>query len=224
MAPAGIDKTGRITEPVREIGVAHATDVLVVGGGIAGVMAALASGRSNGQTFLVERFGSLGGTGTAAMMNLFYVPYAASRGLVRELFDRLIARGGAIPGEFVVYDPELYKVTALEMLAEAGVEILLHTLVSDVIMEGTTLRGIVVENKSGRQAILSRVTVDASGDADVAVRAGAPYTKGREEDGKMRPMTLIFRMGGVDVPRLVEYVATRRTARKVGRKTWRPVR
>jgi hypothetical protein len=206
MTPAGIDKTGRITEPVREIGVAHATDVLVVGGGIAGVMAALASGRSNGKTLLVERFGSLGGTGTAAMMNLFYVPYAASRGLVRELFDRLIASGGAIPGEFVVYDPELYKVTALEMLREAGVEILLHTLVSDVIMEGKTLRGIVVENKSGRQAILSRVTVDASGDADVAFRAGAPYTKGREADGKMRPMTLIFRMGGVDVPRLVEYV------------------
>jgi hypothetical protein len=178
----------------------------VVGGGIAGVMAALASGRSNGKTLLVERFGSLGGTGTAAMMNLFYVPYAASRGLVRELFDRLIARGGAIPGEFVVYDPELYKVTALEMLREAGVEILLHTLVSDVIMEGKTLRGIVVENKSGRQAILSRVTVDASGDADVAFGAGAPYTKGREADGKMRPMTLIFRMGGVDVPRLVEYV------------------
>ncbi len=208
MAPAGIDKTGRITEPVREIGVAHTTDVLVVGGGIAGVMAALASGRSNGQTLLVERFGSLGGTGTAAMMNLFYMPYAASRGLVRELFDRLIARGGAIPGEFVVYDPELYKVTALEMLTEAGVEILLHTLVSDVIMEEKTLRGIVVENKSGRQAILGRVTVDASGDADVAVRAGAPYIKGREEDGKMRPMTLIFRMGGVDVPRLVEYVKT----------------
>jgi hypothetical protein len=180
--------------------------VLVVGGGIAGVMAAIAAGRSGARTLLVERFGSLGGTGTAAMMNLFYVPYAASRGLIRELFDRLIARGGAIPGEFVVYDPELYKVTALDMLAEAGVQVLLHTLVSDAIMEGSWLRGIVIENKSGRQAILSRVTVDASGDGDVAARAGAPYIKGRESDGKMRPMTLIFRMGGVDVPRLVDYV------------------
>src|SRR5207249_10811859 len=109
---------------------------VLVGGGIAGVMAALASGRTGARTHLVERFGSLGGTGTAAMMNLFYVPYAASRGLVRELFDRLIARGGAIPGEFVVYDPELYKITALEMLAEAGVNVLLHTLVSDVILDG----------------------------------------------------------------------------------------
>lgn len=203
---AVIDGSGRVIEPLRDVPVAHETDVLVVGGGIAGVMAALASGRSGARTLLVERFGSLGGTGTAAMMNLFYVPYAASRGLVRELFDRLIARGGAIPGEFVVYDPELYKVTVLDMLAEARVDVLLHTLVSDVIMEGSRLRGIVVENKSGRAAITSGVTIDASGDADVAARAGAPYIKGRESDGKMRPMTLIFRMGGVDVPRLVEYV------------------
>jgi hypothetical protein len=203
---AAIDPTGRVAEHARQIPVTHTTDVLVVGGGIAGVMAATASGRSGAPTLLIERFGSLGGTGTAAMMNLFYVPYAASRGLVRELFDRLIRRGGAIPGEFVVYDPELYKVAALEMLAEAGVNVLLHTLVSDVVMDGAVLRGIVVENKSGRQAVLGRVTVDASGDADVAARAGAPYIKGREEDGKMRPMTLIFRMGGVDVPRLIDYV------------------
>jgi FAD dependent oxidoreductase len=204
--PARIGATGLVGEPERQLGVSHTPDVLVVGGGIAGIMAALAAGRSGARTLLVERFGSLGGTGTAAMMSLFYVPYAASRGLVRELFDRLIARGGAIPGEFVVYDAEMYKVTALEMLAEAGVEVLLHTLVSDVVTDGAAVRGIVVENKSGRQAILSRVTVDASGDADVAARAGAPYVKGREADGKMWPMTLIFRIGGVDVPRLVDYV------------------
>src|SRR5437879_13214514 len=106
------------------------------------------------------------------MMNLFYVPYAASRGLVRELFDRLIAAGGAIPGEFVVYDPELYKVTALDMLAEAGVEVLLHTLVSDAIMQGSVIHGIVIENKSGRQALLRRVTIAARGDGDRAARAG----------------------------------------------------
>lgn len=204
--PAQLEGPGRVVEPVRHLPVAHEADVLVVGGGIAGVMAAVAAGRTGARTLLVERFGSLGGTGTSAMMNLFYVPYAASRGLVRELFDRLIARGGAIPGEFVVYDPELYKVTALDMLAEAGVQVLLHTLVSDAIMDGDRLRGIVVENKSGRQALLARVTVDASGDGDVAARAGAPYIKGRERDGKMRPMTLIFRMGGVDAARLVEYV------------------
>src|SRR5215468_7247876 len=198
--------TSVVREPERVLPVAHTPEVLVVGGGIAGIMAALAAGRSGAQTLLVERFGSLGGTGTAAMMSLFYVPYAASRGLVRELFDRLIARGGAIPGEFVVYDAEMYKVTALEMLAEAGVQVLLHTLVSNVIVEDGVVRGIIVENKSGRQAILARAIVDASGDADIAARAGAPYVKGREADGKMRPMTLIFRIGGVDVPRLVEYV------------------
>ena len=202
---ATIDASGRVLEPSRFLPVAAEADVLVVGGGIAGVMAGIASGRTGARTLIVERFGSLGGTGTAAMMNLFYVPYAISRGVVRELFDRLIARGGAVPGEFVVYDPELYKVTALDLLAEAGTSVLLHTLVSDIIMDGRTLRGIVVENKSGRQAILSRVTIDASGDADIAARAGAPYVKGRERDGRMRPMALIFRMGGVDVRRLVEY-------------------
>jgi hypothetical protein len=204
--PGSVESSGRVREAERELPVAHTPDVLVVGGGIAGIMAALAAGRSGARTLLVERFGSLGGTGTAAMMSLFYVPYAASRGLVRELFDRLIARGGAIPGEFVVYDAEIYKVLALDLLAEAGVQVLLHTLVSDVILDGKTLRGIVIENKSGRQAVLSRVAIDASGDADLAARAGAPFVKGREADGKMRPMTLIFRLGGVDVPRLVEYV------------------
>jgi len=124
---AGVDTSGRVVEPAREVPVAHDVDVLVVGGGIAGVMAALASGRTGARTLLVERFGSLGGAGTAAMMNLFYVPYAAASGPVRELFDRLIAAGGAIPGEFVVYDPELYKVTTLDMLAEAGVKVLLAT-------------------------------------------------------------------------------------------------
>src|SRR5207245_3257469 len=203
---ACVDTSGRVVEPACEVTVAHDVDVLVVGGGIAGVMAALASGRTGARTLLGERFGALGGTGTAAMMNLFYVPYAATSGPVRELFDRLIAAGGAIPGEFVVYDPELYKVTTLDMLAEAGVKVLLHTLVSDVIVHSSALRGIVAENKSGRQALLGRVTVDSSGDGDVAARAGAPYIKGREADGKMRPMTLIFRMGGVEVPRLVEYV------------------
>jgi len=90
---ADVNTSGRVIEPAREIPVARDVDVLVVGGGIAGVMAALASGRTGARTLLVERFGSLGGTGTAAMMNLFYVPYAATSGPVRELFDRLIAAG-----------------------------------------------------------------------------------------------------------------------------------
>src|SRR5437867_10562517 len=181
---ARVDTSGRVIEPAREIAVARDGDVLVVGGGIAGVMAALASGRMGARTLLVERFGSLGGTGTAAMMNLFYVPYAASSGPVRELFDRLIASGGAIPGEFVVYDPELYKVTAMDMLAEAGAEVLLHTLVSDAIRQGSALHGIVVENKSGRQALLSRVTIDARVDGEVPARAGATCIKGREDIAK----------------------------------------
>src|SRR5207247_2113557 len=125
---ADVNTSGRVIEPAREIPVARDVDVLVVGGGIAGVMAALASGRTGARTLLVERFGSLGGTGTAAMMNLFYVPYAATSGPVRELFDRLIAAGGAIPGELLVYGPALYKVTALDMLAGAVLRVPLQML------------------------------------------------------------------------------------------------
>src|SRR5947209_18411474 len=101
---ADVNTSGRVIEPAREIPVARDVDVLVVVGGIAGVMAALASGRTAARTLLVERFGSLVGTGAAAMMNLFYVHYAATSGPVRELFGRLIAAGGAVPGALVVGD------------------------------------------------------------------------------------------------------------------------
>src|SRR2546430_14745852 len=95
---ADVNTSGRVIEPAREIPVARDVDVLAVGGGIAGVMAALASGRTGASTLLVERFGSLGRTGTAAMEHLFYSPYAATSGPVREVFDRRSAAGGGTPG------------------------------------------------------------------------------------------------------------------------------
>ncbi len=195
-----------IEEGARVLPVSASPEVLVVGGGVAGLAAALAAARTGASVLLVERGNCLGGTATAGMMALFYTPYRCAHGIPKAIFDRLIAAGGAFPGEVISVDHEIFKGVAFEMAAEAGVRLLLHTICADVIMEGNRVRGVVVENKGGRQALLGEAFVDASGDADIAARAGAPVVKGREADGKMRPMTLLFRLGGVDVNAMLAYV------------------
>jgi hypothetical protein len=114
-------------------------------------------------------------------------------------------RGRAVRGPVIPFDPESFKQVALAKLRAAGVQLLLYTWTAEAIVEDGRVRGVIVENKTGRQAILADVTIDASGDADVAVRAGAKYVVGREQDGKMRPMSVVFRMGPVDVRKIAEY-------------------
>ncbi len=195
-----------IAEQARNLSVTASPDVLVLGGGVAGLAAALAARRAGADVLLVERGNCLGGTATAGMMALFYTPYRCAHGVPKTIFDRLIAAGGAFPGEIISVDHEIFKGVAFEMVAEAGVSLLLHTICTDVIMDGARVRGVVIENKGGRQALLGRVLVDATGDADIAARAGAPTVMGRESDAKMRPMTLLFRLGGVDVEAMLAYV------------------
>jgi len=192
-------------EPARRLTISASPEVLVVGGGVAGLTAALAAARTGAKVLLVERGNCLGGTATTGMMALFYTPYRCAHGIPKEIFDRLIAAGGAFPGEVISVDHEIFKGVAFEMVAEAGVRLLLHTMCADVIMDGNRVRGVVIENKGGRQALLDEVLVDATGDADIAALAGAPTIKGRESDGKMRPMTLLFRLGGVDVETMLAY-------------------
>jgi uncharacterized protein with NAD-binding domain and iron-sulfur cluster len=199
-------KTRTIIEPSREIPLADEVSVLVAGGGVAGIAAALAAARGGAETLLVERGGFLGGTATAALMHVFYTPYYSTRGILREICDRLSARGSAERGELVPFDPEGFKYVVMEMLTEANVRLLLHSYVSRTVVEGRDVGGLVVENKSGRQAILGKVLVDATGDGDVSALAGAPFEMGRPSDGKTRPMSLLFRVGGVNTDRLQEYV------------------
>jgi hypothetical protein len=106
----------------------------------------------------------------------------------------------------ISFDHETFKTVALEMVTERGIALALHTVCADVVMEGNRVRGVVVENKGARSAVLGRMLVDASGDADIAARAGAPLMRGRDADQKMRPMSLLFRLGGIDVDRLLAYV------------------
>jgi hypothetical protein len=195
-----------IEEPARRIPVVRDVDVLVVGGGAAGIGAAVGASRAGARTLLVERNGFLGGVATAVMMTTWNVPSRCLAGISRELFESLLKRGGAIDGgPTIPYDPETFKEVAEGACLEAGVELLYYTWMAAPLRDGDTLHGVVVENKSGRQALAARVTVDCSGDADLAAAAGVPCVKGREKDGKMRPLTILFRLGNVDIQRVVEY-------------------
>ncbi len=198
--------TVTVTEDPRTLPVSYDVDVVVLGGGVAGLAAALAAAERGSRVLVIERGNCLGGTATAGMMTLFYTPYRCAHGIPKRIFDRLIAAGGAFPGEIISFDHEIFKTVAFEMVAEKGIELLLHTVCADVIMDGSRVRGLVIENKGARSAVLGNVLIDASGDADIAARAGAPVMKGRDSDQKMRPMTLLFRLGGLDTAALLAYV------------------
>jgi hypothetical protein len=181
--------------------------VVVVGAGPAGLAAARACARQGAKTVLVEKFGFLGGTATASLMaciNGFrnqVEPDATQvvRGIAEEIVLRLKETGGlgkspypqkaypTTPGllEYsYAIDTERFKHAALKLVAEAGVDIMLHTAFCAPIVEGNTLRGIIIENKSGRQAIMAKVVIDASGDGDVAARSGAPFWQTRRSEAR----------------------------------------
>jgi len=204
-----------IIEPERETPVAMEVDVAVVGGGPAGIIAALAARRAGADALLIERHGHLGGLLTGGFVTKPQAPVVG--GIPEELFERAAKLGGARgnlryrlrDGTHTYFmspvDPETIKQVALEMMEEAGVKLLLHSLVVGLLTEDNKVNGLLVENKSGRQAILADVMVDASGDADVVHYSGAPHTVGRTADGVTQPMTMMFRMGNVDLRRLVDY-------------------
>jgi len=180
-------------------------DVLIVGGGTAGVAAAVAAGGNGADALLIERYGFLGGTMTAGLINPFMTFHAGKEQIIRGLFQKMIDHLKDMDGYDEgtrAFDVEVMKIVTDQMVREAGVKLALHTCVIDAIVHGNTIRGVEVHNKSGRQVVLGRVIVDATGDGDVAVMAGALYEKGRKEDGLTQPMTLNFRMGGVDVDKM----------------------
>jgi ribulose 1,5-bisphosphate synthetase/thiazole synthase len=199
-----------IAEPAREIPVIRDVDVCVVGGGPGGLPAAWQAAKHGAKTLLIESFGFLGGMATAGyvgpMLGLKEVgsdrPTAA--GTIREFADLMHEMGEGRPWEehvksgCIPFDAETMKLAADRMCAATGVELLLHANYAASVVEGNALQAIVIESKSGRQAITARCFVDATGDADVAFRAGAECTKGRPADGLMMAMGSSFLVGGVD--------------------------
>jgi len=194
-------------------------DVLVVGGGNAGCAAALAAARSGARTLLVERYGFLGGTATAAMVGPWMTFHSGSRrivgGIAEEIVERLVAMGGS-PGHLhdssdyvptiTPFDPELHKALLFELMRESGVRLLLHALVVDALCgKHGKVRGARFATVGGRRDVRATVTIDATADAFVAAGAGCALQSG-DAHGRVQPASLMFRLSHVDLPALAAYV------------------
>jgi ribulose 1,5-bisphosphate synthetase/thiazole synthase len=200
-----------IKEPARELPVRAEVDVLVVGGGPSGIMAAEAAAGDNLKVMLIESRGFLGGNLTIGLPILGFLGRKGDqiiKGAPQRFIDRLRARNVASEHRpcknhmsLTIIDSEEVKRTALEIMEEKGVEVLMYTFFSDTLVENGVVKGVIVESKAGREAILARTIIDCTGDADVAFRAGVECHKG-DQDGGMQPPTLMYSMRNVDVQQL----------------------
>jgi hypothetical protein len=237
-----------ISEPAREIRVCRETEVLVVGGGPAGVAAAIAAARNGAETTLIERYNHLGGMATGGLVIL--IPHMSAgtaeqevTGICQEIVDRLDAIGGArhpnrkllgsadseviqklkhyhdfvVDGRVrmsVIVDPELLKCVLNDMIEEAGVKLYLHSWGSRAIVDGKTVEGAVFESKSGRQAILSKVAIDATGDGDILASAGAEFEHAVDHSLRSGMLAVVFRLGAVAYLKFSDFRQTEPAAYK----------
>lgn len=209
-----------VEEPVRKTPVIAEAEVVVVGGGTAGVIAALAAAKNGAETVLIEQLGHLGGTlrcGGLALHGI-YNNYAFSpgldkvqlvNGLPEQFIQRLVEAGGSFghvetesnresEPDIPVADPVILQQVCFDMLREAGVRLYTRTWFADALVEDDALCGVLVESKAGRGAILAKAFVDCTGDGDVAARAGVPFIADTELKRRY-PTGLIFSLGGVDL-------------------------
>ena len=205
-------------ESARDLTVLAHADVLVAGGGPGGTAAAIAAARQGARVILVERFGAFGGTWTSGLLSSI-MPFPFVRGLFAEVIGRLEAAGGWRPsakedpyeagghvlsvdstpwGHGGTYDAETLKMVLDEMVVEAGVVPWFFLQIAGVFRKGNRVTGLVVESKEGRFAMTADYFIDATGDGDLCERAGIPTEYGRPSDGGVQPMTLMFKMAGVD--------------------------
>jgi len=219
-----------ISEARRDTPVYGEFEVVVVGGGPAGIAAAVAAGRAGRSTLLVERYGFLGGAGTAAGLSTFCGLHAnvhgehrrVIRGVCDDVIERLERRKALREPHLSVqkriqaqaYDISAYKIVADELVLEAKAKLMFHAFaVGAVKSADDAIEAIIVETKSGRRAVRGRMFIDCSGDGDLAAWAGAPYEVGDGKGNMLYPSTM-YRISGVDpakageawdrIPRLME--------------------
>ena len=192
-------------ENARQLPVYSSVDVLVAGAGVSGVAAAVMAARGGARTLLLDSANAVGGMSTTGLMSHF--TGSVNSCLYREVLRRMTEKREDVASNSnarrVTIDPEMLKLCYLEMLEESGANLLLYTQACLPIMEENRVAGVVIENKNGRQVVWAKEVIDATGDGDIAARAGVPYQKGREEDQSMQPATLMFKLGGVDTDRAV---------------------
>ncbi|ANE52647.1 FAD-dependent oxidoreductase [Flavisolibacter tropicus] len=205
------NQTKYISEPSKTLAVRNEVDVLVVGGGPAGIIAAQAAAEDGLKVALIESRSFVGGNMTIGLPILGFLGQKGNqiiKGLPQKLIDRLKQVDAAsehrpcpLHMSLTLVEPEAVKTVALEALVESGVEVLFYSFCAGVVMEGDELKGIIIESKAGREVILAKVIIDCSGDADVAFKAGVPCEYGNEQGG-VQPPTLMFCLGGVDTEQL----------------------
>lgn len=194
--------------PEQTIPVARKCDVLVCGGGCAGVAAAVAAARHGASVVLLERWPGVGGMATNALVNIWHRSdrtRTVIMGLVEESAQRAgkhgwIRRHPQYPRvhETDIFEPEGMRIVWQRMLDEAKVRTLCHLTAGEPIMEGGRIRGVLADTKVGRRAFLASIVIDATGDGDIAARAGVPFDFGRASDGLVQGMTMMFMLSGVD--------------------------
>ncbi len=220
----------KVSLPSREVSIIDHVNVLVIGGGPAGIGAAYGAVKSGATTAIVERYGFLGGMATTALVGPFMPCFSGDGskrligGAFEELVGRLVDKGGAIDptnlwggtpetsywiqGHHHVtpFDSEILKLVADEFMCELGVGLHYHSYFVEPIMEENRINGVIIVNKSGLQAITADYVIDCTADADVAFGAGVPCEKGRKSDGLMQPMSMFFQVGGVLDAEFIEFI------------------
>jgi ribulose 1,5-bisphosphate synthetase/thiazole synthase len=207
-----------IVEPERKIPVMTEVDLLVCGGGVAGFAAAVCGARIGAKILVIEKYGFLGGLVTGALV--LTIP-PLNNGFNLELAERLRKVNSYAPlrnpGEDIRHhqlhaiDPEILKYEMLQILKEENVKLLLHTYITQTVVENGRIKGVIIESKAGRQAVLAKVFVDATGDGDVSALSGAQY----ELSDPPLPVTMMFTMVGVNTEKVLSEIGNWSNLRKV---------